>query len=192
MPFIQLKVQDLAHSWRMWWTCSYGFAIPHTAPPEGLKQRFGTAILVTLCTSEACAHRNIQNNNLNFRGLVFSVLLNSVNSYQCCCYQQPLDKEWQSCQQQPFDTLNPQAVDMQKLECGLDADSKEPLSETCCWQQIWRLILDPYIFRPEWSFSSRICKENASNQLQPSMKCFLKALGRKMVQISSCFKWSVS
>ena len=113
MPFIQLKVQDLAHSRRMWWTCSYGFAIPHTAPPEGLKQRFGTAILVTLCTSEACAHRNIQNNNLNFRGLVFSVLLNSVNSYQCCCYQQPLDKEWQSCHQQPFDTLNPRAADTQ-------------------------------------------------------------------------------
>ena len=36
--------------------------------------------------------------------------------------------------------------------------------------------------RPEWSFSKRICKENASNQLQPSMNRFLKALRRKTVQ----------
>ena len=43
--------------------------------------------------------------------------------------------EQHSRQQQPFDTLNSQAVDMQKLECGLDADSKEPLSEPWCWQQ---------------------------------------------------------
>ena len=43
-----------------------------------------------------------------------------------------------------------------------------------------------------WSWIlTMICKENDSNQLQPSMKCFLKALGRKMFHISSCL-WSVS